>query len=434
MEIKTVTVIGANGAMGQNISGIFASFGNAKVYMVCRNLEAAQKAKEKASLSVKAETIGENLIPMTYDDLEICIPNSDLVFESVAENFEIKKEVYDRIKKYINPNTIVGTGTSGLSINRLSECFDENIRQNFMGIHMFNPPYNMTLCEIIPSKYTDKDVLKNIKEYLSNKLFRKVVQIKDAPGFMGNRIGFQFINEVLQYAEIHKEKGGIDYIDSILGPFTGRNMAPLATTDFVGLDIHKAIVDNVYNNTKDYAHNTFITPDYVEMLISEGKLGRKSGCGLYKMVVNEDGSKVLNVYDIASDSYREKAKYYFEFASKMKNAFKEGNYKNAFKILFDDNSDEAKICIQFLIKYVIYSLVTTKEIGETIHDADDVMATGFNWIPPLAVIDAFGGIEDFKEIAIKELDEDYLSVVDINRILTNIPNSNYDFRPFFKAR
>jgi 3-hydroxyacyl-CoA dehydrogenase len=262
MNIKTVTVIGANGTMGCNVSGIFASFGDAKVYMVCRELEAAEKAKAKASFSVKAEAIGKNLIPMIYDDLEKCISSSDLVFESVSEDIRIKKHVYMKIAKYLQPRTVIGTGTSGLSINEISECFDEIVRPNFMGIHMYNPPYNMTLCEIIPSKYTDVNVLNGMKTYLKCVLHRNVVEVKDKPAFMGNRIGFQFINEALQFAETYKDNGGIDYIDSILGPFTGRSMAPLTTSDFVGLDVHKAIVDNVYNNTEDYAHETFVMPEF----------------------------------------------------------------------------------------------------------------------------------------------------------------------------
>ena len=75
--------------------------------------------------------------------------------------------------------------------------------------------------------------------------------MKDSPAFLGNRIGFQFINEALQYAEKYKFNGGIDYIDAILGPFTGRAMSPLVTANFVGLDVHKAIVDNLYENTRD---------------------------------------------------------------------------------------------------------------------------------------------------------------------------------------
>ena len=434
MDIKTITVIGANGTMGCNVAGIFASFGDAKVYMVCRTMEAAKKAQLKASMSVKAEAIGKNLIPKTYDDLEECIKSSDLIFESVSEDINTKKEVYALITQSLTPNMIIGTGTSGLSINELSTCFSEDIKKNFMGIHMYNPPYNMILCEVIPSEYTDKEVLNSTKTYLKNILHRKVVEVKDKPAFMGNRIGFQFINEAMQYAEVYKDNGGIDYIDSILGPFTGRSMAPLTTSDFVGLDVHKAIVDNVYYNTNDYAHDTFIMPEFALNLVNDNKLGRKTGCGLYQAVVNSDGTKSINVYDITSKTYRPRNKYVFPFASNMRKEFKLGNYEKAFKGLVENHSIEAQICIQFLVKYVIYGIVTSKAIGEDIHSADDVMATGFNWVPPLAIIDALGGIIEFKKIANSKLSNEFLSHIDIDEIVKDVPKSNYDFRPFFKAK
>lgn len=434
MNIKTVTVIGANGTMGCNISGIFASFGEAKVYMVCRDMEAAKKAQLKATMSVKAEAIGNNLIPKTYDDLEECLAETDLIFESVFEDIKIKKDVYNQIAKYVKPDAIIGTGTSGLSINELSESFDESLRPNYMGIHLYNPPYNMTLCEVIPSRYTDATILREVKKYLNDVLLRKVVEVKDEPAFMGNRIGFQFINEALQYAEMYQDNGGIDYIDSIIGPFTGRNMAPLLTSDFVGLDVHKAIVDNIYNNTNDYAHDTFKMPEFALQLILENKLGRKSGAGLYQTIKNPDGSKIYNVYDIASNSYRKKESYVFPFAKHMVKKLKIGNYNEAFQALTENNSIEANICTQFLIKYVIYSIITTKTIGESIHSADDVMATGFGWVPPLAVIDAFGGASKFIDVAKDKLPQEFLSKVDIVETLKDVPKSTYDYRPFFKAK
>ena len=434
MLIKTVTVIGANGTMGQNIAGIFASFGNTKVYMISRNIQDAIKAKEKASKSVKAEIIANNLIPKTYEELEDCVMDSDLVFESVAENMEIKKSVYAKINDCIKPHTVIGTGTSGLSINGLSEVFNEDIRKRFMGIHMFNPPYNMILCEVIPSKNTDANMLNDTKNYLENVLNRKVVEVVDSPAFMGNRIGFQFINEALQYAEKFKENGGIDYIDSIIGPFTGRNMPPLTTADFVGLDVHKAIVDNVNDNTKDFAHDTFVMPSFALKLISENKLGRKAGCGLYQLVKDFEGKKTVKVYDILTESYREKKKYNFNFADKMISKLALGDYNKAANILLTDDTLEAKLCVQFLIKYVIYSVAMSKKIGESIHSADDVMATGFSWIPPLAVIDWFGGVDKFKELMKCKMDDDYLCRISIDDIFESVPQSNYDYRPFLKAK
>jgi len=216
LEIKTVTVIGANGTMGCNISGIFASFGNAKVYMACRSMEKAEKAVARAAKSVRAEAIAENLVPATFDDLPKCVAESDLVFESVSENFDTKQDIIDRIADHVRPDAILATGTSGLSIDKLAEMYPEALRSRYIGMHFFNPPYTMTLCEIIESQYTDKQMSADLMEYSKRKLVRTVVNVADTAAFLGNRIGFQFINEACQYAEMYKDSGGIDYIDAII--------------------------------------------------------------------------------------------------------------------------------------------------------------------------------------------------------------------------
>jgi len=433
-EIRTVSVIGANGTMGCYAAAIFASFGKAKVNLVCRRCEDAIKAVERAKQSVKADAIEPYLIAKTYEDLPDILPETDLVFESVFEGMDTKRAVYAQIVPYIHDDTIIATNTSGLSINALSECFDEDIRKHFLGIHFFNPPYSLTLGEVIPSKYTDTDLVHEIEAYLASVLRRTVVEVKDVPAFMGNRVGFQFINEAMQYAEKYQDQGGIDYIDAILGPYTGRSMSPLTTADFVGLDVHKAIVDNVYENSSDYAHDTFILPAFAQKLIAENKLGRKSGIGLYQMVADEDGKKTLHVYDIKTDSYRPKKTYKLDFADEMVNEFKEGRYRDAFDCLANNDTPEAALCREFLIKYAIYGIASAKEFGDNIHAADGVMASGFNWVPPLAVVDAFGGADRFKQIAKRTLPEDYLSLVNIDDVLDGIPESRYNYRMFFKAR
>ena len=99
MKIKTVTVVGANGTMGANVSAIFASFGNATVYMVSRDKEKSKKAAIKAGKSVKADSIVHHLIPVDYSNLDECVKASDLVFESAAENLELKIELHTKIGK-----------------------------------------------------------------------------------------------------------------------------------------------------------------------------------------------------------------------------------------------------------------------------------------------------------------------------------------------
>jgi 3-hydroxyacyl-CoA dehydrogenase len=257
MKIKTVTILGANGTMGSNVSGIFASFGNAKVYMVSRIIEDSFEAKKKAALSVRSEAIQRNLIPKGYEDLSECINESDLIFESVSEDFSVKEKIIQKIKGCLQTEPLIATGSSGLSIQKLSSLLPERLKSRFMGIHFYNPPYNLPACEVIPSEYTDDQVLEATKNYLSGVLFRKVIQVKDSPAFLGNRIGFFFINKAMIFAEKYKAEGGTDYIDAILGPFSGRSMPPLVTSNFVGLDVHKAIVDNVFLNSHDPAIKSF---------------------------------------------------------------------------------------------------------------------------------------------------------------------------------
>lgn len=432
LDIKTVTVIGATGTMGANVAGIFASFGNAKVYCVARDIEKVMRTLPRTVKSVRADAIFPNLIPTDYSMLEKCVAESDLIFESSKEDIEVKTEIAKRVASTMKEGAVSCTGTSGLSITTLSECYPEKLRSHFFGVHMFNPPYSMSLCELISTKYSDLKTKEQLKEYLSKILIRTVVEVKDSPAFLANRIGFQFINEALQYADKYKDNGGIDYIDAILGTFTGRAMAPLITSDFVGLDVHKAIVDNIYWNTNDYAHDTFILPAFVQELVDKGKLGRKTNEGLYQRIVYDNGLKRQTVYDINSGFYRDVLPYTFPFAEKMKKHFHSGNYQLSFERLVDNHSREAEICLSFLLKYIIYSLYAAEEVGFSVEAADDVMATGFNWCPPLAMYQAISLAANVSSLISERLPE-IRQKIDVDHYLLKIKPSRYDYRPYFKS-
>lgn len=431
---KTVTVVGANGTMGTNITAIFASFGNATVYMVSRDKEKSKRAAIKAGKSVKADSIISHLIPADYSMLADCVNVSDLVFESAAENLDLKIELHTKIGQSLKKGAVACTGSSGLSITRLAECYPEDVRSQFFGVHMFNPPYQLTLCELTASPYSDKDLYRELKDYLTNTLFRTVAESKDLPAFLGNRIGFYVMNEALQYAEMYQDNGGIDYIDSILGPFTGRTMPPLMTSDFVGLDVHKAIVDNIFENTNDYGHSSFVLPDYVQKLIDQNKLGRKTGEGLYKLIKNDSGDKRMMVYDIKLGIYRDEIKYAFPFALQMKTCLRDGDYDEAFRLLVNNKSQEADICLCFLLKYIVYALYTAEHVGYNLRVADDVMATGFTWCPPFALMEAFSRVCDLGALMKERLKPRIVNAVNIDHIVSAQIKSRYDYRIYFKAK
>lgn len=433
MNIQTITVIGVTGTMGANVAGIFASFGDAKVYCVGRDIEKVKRTIPRIVKSVRADAIAKNLIPADFSMLEKCVAESDLIFESSKEDMQVKTEIAAMVGKAMKPHAISGTGSSGLSINTIVECYPEELRSRFFGIHMFNPPYTLQLCELTPTGYSDVHLKEELKEYLKNKLHRTVVEVKDSPAFLGNRIGFQFINEALQYAEKFKDNGGIDYIDAILDSFTGRTMAPLTTADFVGLDVHKAIVDNIYECTNDYVHDTFVFPTFADKLVEEGQLGRKSGGGLYQLVRYDNGLKRQTVLDISTGLYRDVISYVFPFADKMKRYIAEGDYRKAFERLVNNHSQEADICRHFLLNYIVYSLYATKEVGYTIEAADDVMAAGFNWCPPLAMYQALSIVADVPAL-IRENLPNVCEKVNIDELLAEVKPSKYDYRLYFKSR
>ena len=434
MKIKTVTVVGANGTMGANVSAIFASFGNATVYMVSRDKEKSKKAAIKAGKSVKADSITSHLIAVDYTMLADCVKASDLVFESVAENLDLKIELHTKIGQYLKKGAVACTGSSGLSITRLAECYPEETRSQFFGVHMFNPPYQLTLCELTASPYSDMAMYGELKEYLTNTLFRTVAESKDLPAFLGNRIGFYFINEALIYAERYQDNGGIDYIDAILGPFTGRTMPPITTADFVGLDVHKAIVDNIYENTNDYVHEKFVLPVFVQKLIDKDYLGRKRGQGLYKLIKGDNDYKRMMVWDIKEGGFRDVINYTFPFALKMKEYLKIGDYDQAILELINNRSQEADICLRFLLRYIVYSLYTAEHVGYDLRVADDVMATGFTWCPPFAMMEAFTRVCDLGKLMKERLKPEIVNAVDIDHIIAEQIKSKYDYRIYFKAK
>lgn len=430
--MHTVTVIGANGAMGRNISGILAQLADAKVYMLSRSLDKSGKAIEKV-LSKSEKDISGNLIPADYSMLGACIENSDLVIESIVEDLPQKLALMRTIAPLLPSNTICATNTSGLSVTALAQALPEKMRGNFVGTHFFNPPTHLTLCELIYTKYNSEATLSRIEAFLTGALKRTTVKVKDSPAFLGNRIGFQFINEALQYADRFSARGGIDYIDSILGPFSGRTMAPLLTSDFVGIDVHKAIVDNLYENTRDYARETFVMPAFAQKLIEEGRLGKKAGYGFYSTQVQEDGSKKYLVYDIESGEYRDRKDYGFAFAKNMVGAFASGAYEEGFAALKADDSKEAMLLVEFLLKYVLYALYAAQSICTDVHAADDAMASGYGWCPPFAMIRALGGHEAFYRLVSERLGDAFAKAACIDE-LPYKQESKYDYRQFIKAK
>ena len=231
--INHVVVIGANGTMGFGSAGLFTQ-AVPKVTFLARTREKAEEGVAAAVKQVRSSSLALRTAVGDYDhDMEAALADADIVFEALSEDLTIKTPMFERIDALRNPNSIVATVTSGLSINGLAAGRSDSFRRNFLGLHFFNPPNVIVGTELIAGKDTDPAVVDFVEAFAQLKLGREMVRTYDTPGFAGNRVGFKVLNEAaLLAAEI-----GVENVERIIGPYTGRALTPLATVDLVGWDV-----------------------------------------------------------------------------------------------------------------------------------------------------------------------------------------------------
>ena len=379
-----VVIIGANGTMGAGAGCVLAGAGYSVTLLARRSDKAAQGLAD-AQNDARAEAIAERISLGAYDtDLVRAVGEAAIVFESLAEDLPLKRQFFELIDKSRRPDSIVASGSSGLSVTEMARGRSDSFRRNFLGVHLFNPPQVIVGTEIIPGADTDPAVVRDVVAMLTKRLGRKVIVSKDMPAFVGNRVGFKVLNVTAQLAAEH----GVAFIDYLIGPHTGRAMAPLATVDLVGWDVHKAIVDNVHANCEDEAHESFAMPAYMTAALHKGCLGDKTPerGGFYRRAGKE--VFVLDPKTGGHEKYQKPAP--IEFVEKMKQLHHVGRYGEALKVLAEARGADAEVCRRVVLGYVSYALNRVGEVAASSADVDTIMSYGFNWAPPTAIVDLFG--------------------------------------------
>lgn len=383
-SIERVVVLGANGTMGYGSAALFTQ-AIPEVVFLARSREKAEEGLEGAISQVRSPSVRSRATCGSYDeDLESSLAHADFIFEALTEDFAIKKQMFDRVEKARRKDSIIGTVTSGLSINDLCEGREESFRRNFLGLHLFNPPNVIVGTELICGQDTDPEVADFMEAFARLRLGREIVRTADTPAFAGNRVGFKVLNEAAQLAE----DLGPALVDQILGPYTGRALTPLATIDLVGWDVHRAIVDNVYQKTSDEAHETNALPGYMAKLIDQGVLGDKSGGGFFK----QDGKTRLALEPRSGDYTPVEALKLptLPFIDRVATLYREGRYPEGMAAFLAAEGDEARIAHKLIAGYISYAFHRVGEVTESINGIDRIMASGFNWAPPGALVDLMG--------------------------------------------
>ncbi len=311
------------------------------------------------------------------------LKSCDLVIEAVAEDWETKRGLYEKIAPNLAPSAIVATNTSGLSVNRLSELIPPASRKNFCGMHIFNPPRYMQLVELIPGRQTDPAMLDTIETWLVARLGKGVVRAKDTQSFIANRIGLFSILTVMH----HAEKSGIGFADA--DALTGKVIEHPAsgtfrTADMIGLDTLANVMDFQHETLpNDPWREYYKAPKWFAGLIAKGALGLKTKGGIYRKV-----GKEIQVLDLATQDYKPSVQ---NVSTEVDGIFRIKDPAERFARLRASKDPQAQFlwaCTRDIFHYCAYHL---GDIADNARDVDCAMRWGWGWsVGPFEIWQAAG--------------------------------------------
>ena len=384
--IKKVAILGS-GIMGSRIACHFAGAG---LQVLLLDIAAKDGDKNKIVNDALAAAVGSNPSPVytkdvirnittgNFTDNMKDIASCDWVIEVVVERLDIKKAIFNDVENYRKPGTLVTSNTSGIPIHLMAEGRSEDFKKHFCGTHFFNPPRYLRLLEIIPTPYTDKEVVDFLLHYGDIILGKTTVLAKDTPAFIANRVGVFGIMSIFHLMD--KLKLTIDEVDALTGPIIGRpKSATFRTADVVGIDtlvkVAKGVADNCPN---DEATETFTIPSWLDKMVANNWLGDKTGQGFFKKLStkNEKGEKDIHVLNLQTLEYEPRQKPRFASVEAAKPV---EDLAARIKLLHTAQDKAGDFYRQF--HYSLFSYISHRipEISDELYRLDDAMKAGFGW-------------------------------------------------------
>ncbi|WP_404359547.1 3-hydroxyacyl-CoA dehydrogenase/enoyl-CoA hydratase family protein [Cytobacillus firmus] len=404
-QIKKAAVLGS-GVMGSGIAAHLANIGIPTLLLdiAPRELTDAEKAKgltlenkevrNRISEGNRQKLLKQKPAPLTSkknialieagnfeDDMER-LKDVDWIIEVVVENLSIKKQVFEKVDQHRKPGSIVSSNTSGISVEAMSEGRSEDFQKHFLGTHFFNPPRYLKLLEVIPTKNTSSEVLSFIKQFGEDVLGKGVVEAKDTPNFIANRIGTYGLLVTVQ--EMLKGGYSVGEVDSITGPLIGRpKSATFRTLDVVGLDTFIHVANNVYDQVGGKEKEVFEVPDFMKVMQEKGWLGSKTGQGFFL----KKGKEILELNpETLEYGPRQKLK-----TAATELAKQEKGTAGKLKALVYSDDRSGQLLWNILSPALLYSAQLHGEIADDVTAIDRAMKWGFGWeLGPFETWDAIG--------------------------------------------
>ena len=281
MSINTVGIIGA-GTMGNGIAQACAVSG-LNVVMVDISEAAVAKGvatvtgsldrlikKEKITSAERDAALARIKGSTSYDDLK----SAQLVIEAATENYDLKVRILKQIDAIVPPDVIVASNTSSISITKLAAVTSR--AERFIGMHFFNPVPMMALVEIIRGLQTS-DETHDAVQAMAKALGKSPITVRNAPGFVVNRILVPMINEA--FFVLSEGLATAQDIDAGMKLGCNQPIGPLALADMVGLDVCLAVME-VY--LSEFGDSKYRPCPLLKEMVAAGRLGRKSGRGVYQ--------------------------------------------------------------------------------------------------------------------------------------------------------
>jgi len=278
--IEAIAVIGA-GTMGHGIAQIAGSAG---FRVLLRDVDRESLARGISSIE-KNLAKGIQLGKLTEADSERTLQHirgttilddcaaADLIIEAAPEKLDLKRDILRQLEVASDRQFIFASNTSSLSITEIARASKRP--ENVIGMHFFNPVHIMRLVEVVVGLKTSETTIETVTA-VGRQLRKEPIVVKDVPGFASSRLGVALGLEAMRMLE--QGVASAQDIDTAMELGYNHPMGPLKLTDLVGLDVRLNIAEYLH---RELGTETFRPPDVLRRMVSEGKLGKKTGTGFY---------------------------------------------------------------------------------------------------------------------------------------------------------
>jgi len=389
-DIKKIAVIGA-GVMGAAIAAHCANAGYEVLLLDIVKDPEDRNAVAKGAIEKMLKTnpapfmhpsFAKRVVPGNLEDDLGKLKEIDWVIEAVVERQDIKTDVYKNIDANRRKDTIISSNTSTIPLKNLIEGQSEEFQKHFLITHFFNPPRYMRLLEIVAGAKTDKAIVQKISDFGDRVLGKGIVNCKDTPGFIANRLGVYWMTVAINRA--FDQNIRVQEADALLGkPMGVPKTGVFGLVDLVGLDLMPHLAKSLLAHLpeKDAYRGESRDIPLITKMIADGYTGRKGKGGFYRL--NTDGGKKQKeVLDLQSGDYGREEKISVAAADAG---------KKGLKAVLEFGDKYADYAHNVMVHTLHYAASLVPQISDDIVNVDNAMKWGFNWkFGPFEMIDQLG--------------------------------------------